>query len=317
MHKKLLLFFLLFSIGVVKAQKIKIQESSEMVENISRTGMYVSLELDKKDVEKLWSKYLKAYGKTSSSNGVLLIHAADMKAISSYPCRVFSIVSATATGAKVWWAIDLGAKFVSKESEAEYKGAEKMLYEFAVSAYRDDINKQIEDAEGALLAATKIHEKEVNEGIDLQDKIDNSGVQKVELEDKLKVNKEDYVRLNREIDNNLAEQKVALQNSENIKAVQHAKEGQLQTNEEKKALTDAVKVQKEKVNEGERLAKDLAKNKQNRVDLEAKQKKNAADMVEFLKQKEQNQKDQAAAAIDVEKMKTAVDVVKNKMNTIE
>jgi hypothetical protein len=317
MHKNLILFFLLVSMSTIEAQKIKIQESSEMVENISRSGMFVLLELDKKDVEKLWIKYLKNYGKPSSSSGVISIHAADMKAISDYPCRVFSMATVTSTGSRVWWAIDLGAKFVSKESEAEYKGAEKMLYEFAISAYRDDVNKQILDAEGALLAATKIQEKEVNEGIELQEKIDNNGIQKTELDEKLRVNKEDYARLNREIDNNHAEQKMALQNAENIKAAQHANDGQLQTSEEKKALTDAVKVQKEKVLEGERLAKELAKNKQTRVELESKQKKNASDLVEFLKQKEQNQKDQAAAGVDVEKMKKAVEVVKDKMNTIE
>ncbi|HWZ23411.1 MAG TPA: hypothetical protein VNW06_12190, partial [Cytophagaceae bacterium] len=134
---------------------------------------------------------------------------------------------------------------------------------------------------------------------------------------KLQVNKEDYARLNREIDNNIAEQKVALQNSENIKIAQHAKEGQLQTDEEKKALTEAIKVQKEKVNDGEKLARDLAKNKQTRVDIEAKQKKNAEEIVELLKKKEQNHKDQSGAAVDVEKMKKALEVVKDKINKIE
>lgn len=317
MYKFLCIIFISLFTGSVSAQKIKIQEASEKVEEIVRPGMFVLLELDKKEVEKSWVKYLKKYGKPSTSNGVTMVQAADMKAISDYACRVFSKVEVAHTGSRVWWAIDLGAKFVSKESEAQYKGAEKMLYEFSLNAYREDVNRQIVDAESALLSATEIQEKEVEEGIALQEKIDNNAAQKADLEAKLAINKEDYARLIREIDNNLAEQKTALLNSETIKTTQHTNEGQLQTPEEKKALTEAVKVQKAKVNEGERLAKDLEKNKQTKVEMQNKQKKAATDLIEYSRQKEQNKLDQTAAAVDVEKMNKALDVVKAKMNKID
>ncbi len=316
MRKCLSIFFLFVSI-IANAQKIKIQESTETVEKISRQGMYVLLELDRKEVEKSWLKYLKNYGKTSSSAGVITVQAAEMKAISDYPCRVISVVEVAHTGSRVWWAIDLGAKFVTKESEAQYKGAEKMLYEFALSAYRDDVNRQIVDAEGALESATKIHEKEVGEGTDLITKNENNKIQKTDLSSKLQINKEDYARLNREIDNNFAEQKVGMLNVENIKASQHAADGQPQTDEEKKALTEAIKAQQKKVDEGQQIAKNIAKNKQARVDLEAKIKKNETDLVEYLRLQEQNTKDQQAAAVDVEKMKKALEIVKDKMNKIE
>ncbi|HSZ25625.1 MAG TPA: hypothetical protein VK766_07915 [Cytophagaceae bacterium] len=317
MRNSFIVLILLFSINTTFAQRIKIHESSEMIEKISRSGMYVLLDLDKKEVEKLWLKYLKNYGKTSSNNGLIMVQAAEMKAISDYPCQVISLVEVSHTGTRVWWAIDLGAKFVTHESEAPYKGAEKMLYEFAVNAYKDDVNRQIVDAEGALEQATKIHEKEVNEGSSLLTKIENNKSTKIDLEAKLKINKEDYARLNREIDNNLAEQKTALSNVETIKHVQQAAEGQTQTEEEKKALTEAIKVQQKRINEGERLAKDLAKNKQAKIDLDTKVKKNETDLTELLRLQEQNRKDQNAAAVDVEKMKKALEVVKEKMNKIE
>ncbi len=317
MYKYSIIFFLVFLVMIANAQKVKIQESLETIENVSRTGMFVLLELDKKEVEKSWVKYLKTYGKTSTSTGAIIVQAAEMKAISDYPCRVSSKVDVVPTGSRVWWAIDLGSKYITKESESEYRGAEKMLYEFAVNAYKEDINRQIIDAEGALEAASEIQEKEVNEGVTLIEKINANKVQKTELVAKLQVNKEDYARYNREIDNVFLEQKTALLNVENIKATQHAAEGKLQTDEEKKALTEAIKIQQKKVNEGERLAKELAKNKQTRIDLDAKLNKNAADLVEYLRLQEQNKKDQVAAAIDVEKMKKAVEIVKDKMNKIE
>ena len=317
MYKYSIIYFVVFFSFTVEAQKVKILESAETIDGTSRTGMSVLLELDKKEVEKSWIKYLKTYGKTSTSTGVILVQAADMKAISDYPCRVISKVAVSPNGSSVWWAIDLGAKYITKESEAEYRGAEKMLYEFSVNAYKDDVNRQILDAEGALEAATKIQEKEVKEGIDLTEKIESNRVQKAELETKLQINKEDYARFNREIDNVFLEQKTALLNVENIKATQHAAEGKIQTEEEKKALTEAIKIQQKKVNEGERLAKELAKNKQTRLDLDTKLKKNASDLTEYLSLQEQNKKDQAAAAIDVDKMKRAVEIVKDKMNKIE
>ncbi len=317
MRKYIVVFFLLLSGIAAQAQKIKIQESTETVEGLSRQGMFVLLELDKKEVEKAWQKYLKQYGKTETSKGLILLQAAEMKAISDYPCRVISMVEVAHTGSRVWWAIDMGSKFVTRESEAQYKGAEKMLYEFSINAYRDDINRQIIDAERALEAATKIHEKEVSEGISLQDKIENNQNQKNELENKLLVNKEDYGRLNRDIDHNFADQKNAFQHVETIKSAQHATDGEPQTEEEKKALTEAIKAHQKKVSEGEKLAKEIAKNKQSRTDLESKHKKNAAELVELLKLQEQNRKDQEGASIDVEKMKKALEIVKDKMNKIE
>ena len=223
MRKYSVLLFLFVSI-IANAQKIKIQESTEKVGELSRQGMFVLLELDKGDVEKAWTNYLKNYGKPSSKAGIVSMEIADMKAISSYPCKIVSTVEVSHVGSRVWWAIDLGSRWVTKEAEAEYKGAEKMLYEFAVTAYRNDINRQIIDAEGALISATKIHQKEVEEGLGLVKKIGNNKLDKVELEKKLVENQENYVRLHREIDNNLEEQKIALKNVEAVKATQKENE---------------------------------------------------------------------------------------------
>jgi len=317
MNKLLIAVVLLFVVSFSEAQKVKVLESTESVEGVSRSGMYVLLELDKTETEKAWNNYLKKYGKPSSKNGIITVLAANMKAIHDYPCVVYSKVEVAHTGARVWWAIDLGSKMVTKETEAEYRGAEKMLYEFSVSAYRDDITKQIADAETALESATKIHQKKVKENANLLSKIEKNKARKTELENKLKVNVEDHARLHREIDNNLAEQKIAIQNVEAIKATQNNAEAVIQTKEEKNALNDASKVAQKKSAQGQKLTAALEKNKAEKIKLEANLKANASESVELAKKQEQNTLDMDAAAKDVEKMKKATEVVKEKMNKLE
>jgi DNA repair exonuclease SbcCD ATPase subunit len=317
MNKYISTLLLLLCFYSTQAQKVTVQESTETIEKIPRQGMYILLELDRKDVEKAWVKYLKNYGKTESSGGVITIQAANIPAISSTPCKIQSKVETASVGSKVWWGIDLGSKFVTKESADEYRNAEKMLYEFGINAYREDINQQIADAEKALEKATKVHEKEVDEGLSLINKIDSNKEQKKDLEEKLRSNKEEYIRLNRDIDNNLAEQKVALEHVQRIKSTQHSNEGYQQSSDEKKALSEAMKNQQKKINEGSSLAKSLSKNKQTKTDLESKLKRNESDLESYLKSQEQNKKDEQAALADVEKMKKALEVVKEKINRIE
>jgi len=199
-------FLLLFSITCF-AQKILIQEGSEVVDNIQRTGLYTIIKLDNKTVEKAWEKKLKNYGKVQSSKGVLSITGAEIPGVTSKPGQVYSKVLKTKDGAKVWWAIDLGSSFVStSEGGSSYRAASQILTDFAAECYRDDINKEIADAEKALSKTIKDHEKNIKEGENLVSSVEKNKQEKINLENKLKENAEDLKRLEKEIQQNKSDQ---------------------------------------------------------------------------------------------------------------
>lgn len=226
----LLLFFI--ASQFVVAQKVKVSESTETIDKLDRSGLFVVIDLDQKTVDKMWEKQLKSYGKTESSKGTYTTPVANVSNISSSPVKIVSKVEGSGKGTKVWWTIDMGTSHVTKESNSSaYKSAEKILYEFALECYRVDINNQIKDAE--------------------------------------------------------------------------------------KALSSSVKNQERKIKDGENLVRDIDKNKQEKINLEQKLKDNASELEQLKKDVEQNKLDQTAAASEVEKMKKAVDVVKQKLDDLK
>ena len=215
--KKLISFlFILFLFNLGMAQKVRVTESTEVVDKISRSGLSVIIELDNKKIEKAWEKQLKSYGKVDNSKGVYRIPLANISSISSSPCVVTSVVKSSGKGTQIWWAIDLGTNHVSSGS-AGYKAAEKILNDFAIQAYRDDVNEQIVEAERALASTVKSQEKEVKEGESLVRDVEKNKQEKLDLEKELKENGEELVQLQKDIEQNKKDQTAAAQEVEKMK----------------------------------------------------------------------------------------------------
>jgi hypothetical protein len=208
----LVLYFFTFS----SAQKIKVSESSETIEKIPRTGQSVIIALDENEVEDLWKKQLKNFGKVESSKGVYSVAIASVPSVSSSPCRITSIVKGSGKGSQVWWTIDLGNSMLTSNSSAS-KAAEKILHDFAVGCYRDDINNQVKEAEKALAGSVKSQEKEVKEGQDLIRDVEKNKQEKINLEQKIVQNGKDLEQLQKDISQNKTDQGAAAAEVEKMK----------------------------------------------------------------------------------------------------
>ena len=216
---KIFVFLTAFCFSVsVQAQKIKVSESTEEVQQITRTGMSTVIELDAKDVQKAWQKQLKNYGKLDVSNGVITVPVANVSAISSSPCRIVSTVKSNSKGATVWWAIDMGdAHVTASGNNSAYRSAERILHDFAAECYRDDINEQVKDAEKALNASVKNQDKQVREGENLVKDVAKNKQDKANLEQKLKDNAAELEQLQKDIAKNKTDQATAVQETEKMK----------------------------------------------------------------------------------------------------
>lgn len=199
MKKFALLILFVASVVMAQAQKpIVVTESEQIVDKIRRVGLSTVIEVDDKLVDKMWKDKLKDFGKVKSSGSEYFIEVANVPGVSSR-CVVTSVVEKVKGGTKVWWSIDMGTQHVSKGS-AGYSGAEKILYNFAVEVYREEIQEQIDEATDALEDAQKDLDKEVKEGEDLVDDIADN-------KETIKKLQEENVQLEKDVEQNKQDQK--------------------------------------------------------------------------------------------------------------
>ena len=200
------------------AQKIQIAESSETIENVSRSGLYTVIDLDSRQVEKAWERHLKTFGKLNSSKGYFILPEANVPQISSKSASVYSKIQSMPQGTKVWWAIDLGDSYASNASNhSAFSSAEKELHEFASECYKNDINEQIKDAEKAHTASIRFYEKEVKRGEQLNRNVANNLAEKAKLEEQLKQNAIELEQLKKEIEFNKNDQAEGVKQMEKMK----------------------------------------------------------------------------------------------------
>jgi hypothetical protein len=83
------------------------------------------------------------------------------------------------------------------------------------------------------------------------------------------------------------------------------------------ALNSSVRAQQKCIRDGENIQKNIAKNKQEKIDLENKLKENAADLIQLGKDTETNAKNKQDSDKEVEKMTKALEVVKLKLKSFE
>ena len=100
---------------------------------------------------------MKEYGKVSKDGNVITVEQAQMPTITSSAVRIYTVIESSGNhSCEVWMAIDAGDAFVTK-SHGKWSALDKIMRDFGISAYTDDINAQIADAESALEKASKTY----------------------------------------------------------------------------------------------------------------------------------------------------------------
>ncbi len=209
MKQIIILLAFLNIIHFSNAQKrVSVSEKELTVEKIRRTGLSTTLEADKKLTSNLWRKQIKEYGKVSKSGGVMIIDVAKIPSISAKPVKVYTTVQSSGKGAMVWMAIDLGDAFVVS-GNSKFSAAERLLKEFGVKVYKEEIQLEIKEAEKAVNEAVKRKEKRVKEGEELQSDLVRNADEKKKLEQEIKDNASQKVQLEKDVEQNKKDQVAA------------------------------------------------------------------------------------------------------------
>jgi coenzyme F420-reducing hydrogenase delta subunit len=220
-------FLFLFSLQL-NAQKVKVIETSEHVNGIKYEGVATTIQLDAKPIEKEWVKYLKTWNKleTSKYNGYT-VRQAEMKNIDKEPVTIYSTISGGKSGVMIFWAIEKSNGEFIKKGEDGFESMKKMLYDFAIEQYREDMNMQIAEAEKVVQKTVKEYEKKVSEGEKLDKSLDKNAKEKADLEEKLKDNAKEREKLLQDKETNKREQEAALEDIQKVRKLAEEKKQKL------------------------------------------------------------------------------------------
>ncbi|WP_162053817.1 DNA repair ATPase [Pontibacter pamirensis] len=212
MRRIILVVFLLIS-GICQAQMVQVVEKEQEVNGVIRRGQQLSVHIDTKTTEKAWKDYLsKKAGRVKSSKGVLTVEGAVIDTISSTPLRVISLVGSNAQGSNIWWTLDMGVAYVDKDATPkEHAAAESFLRGFARKLYREDVLRQINEAEEVLRATKSEQDRVVKEANSIQSQIDKNRQRKQDLEAELVRNAEELKQLELNVEHNVKQQEVSRQ----------------------------------------------------------------------------------------------------------
>lgn len=199
--------------GTCQAQVVQVVEKEQEVNGVIRRGQQLSVQLDPKTVEKSWKDYLsRKAGKVKISKGIFTVEGALIDTISSSPMRVVSVVNSSAQGSHVWWSLDMGVAYVDKDATPnEYATSEKFLRGFARKLYRDDVLRQINEAEEVLRATKSEQDRVVKEANSIQQSIDKNRQRRKDLEAELVRNSEELKQLELNVQHNTKQQEISRQ----------------------------------------------------------------------------------------------------------
>ncbi|MDU0371936.1 DNA repair ATPase [Hymenobacter endophyticus] len=213
--KRGVLFSLLLTLATTVtsfAQKSPVDETDMAIKGIPRKGQRVSMQLDSKRVEDSWKKQLdEQFGsKVKADKGVYTMDGVVIEAIAKTPIRVISKVDAVPTGTTVWWSIDLGNAYLSKDATpVQWKSAEGYLKDFARKLYREDLALQVATAEKALMQSQDNHMAVIAKSDAIKKDIEKNKQRKIDIQQQLAQNAAELQQFNNQVDLNLKEQEAA------------------------------------------------------------------------------------------------------------
>ncbi len=147
MRKVLLTGFLLVASFAGFAQTIL--SGSEVFGKDRKEGFYMTLNIEKKFIEKEWSLFISKYGGVAQSRETFNIAAANISEVSADPINLMTkIISDQKVKTKVFASFDLGGGNMVSDNNKEFKGVENLLKDFyAFAMQNEDVRLAERDAE--------------------------------------------------------------------------------------------------------------------------------------------------------------------------
>jgi hypothetical protein len=225
---KISLFIILsvFSISSI-AQSVTVTKETVQLQGEGAEGFEVQLTGDFNDVESQLMRHLKPVGKTKKGADGYSI-SLPMIYGKNYTSPLY-VVARDKGKSSVW--LGIRPSEWPKSVDSVKADIEKLIYDFGVSFYRNEIQKQIDESNRAYSAVERQQQKLLNQNKDLGTRLENNKTEKIQLEKSIIDNKNEFDALNIKIAQNKKDQDSVAFAGEQIKRViEMQKDKQLKVN---------------------------------------------------------------------------------------
>ena len=188
-------------IGLTQAQTVTVNKQNEKIKSETIEVFATTLEGRKEEIQQAFNRYLKEIGKVKLFSSPTTITE---PVISGTPFSKGIVYAGIQDGDKsstVWMGIN-PAEWEAKDVTYATRELQKMVYQFGIKFYRDQVQKQIDETQQALDAVEKQQQRTLNQSKDLTIKLSNNEQEKIQLEKSLENNKLENVALKIRIENN-------------------------------------------------------------------------------------------------------------------
>ena len=147
MKKSILVLALLIFSRLSFAQTIL--SGSEVFGKDRKEGFYMTINIDKKFIEKDWSLFISKFGGVAQNREVFNIASANLPEISADPINLMTkVTSEQKLKTKIFASFDMGGGNMVSQNNKNFDGVEKLLKDFYVFAMQnEDIRLAERDAD--------------------------------------------------------------------------------------------------------------------------------------------------------------------------
>ena len=222
MAEKILFYLLLLLPGALAAQTIATKKETARIDGTNINGYQIVIASSRQDVNLSLSRYLKALGRIKSSGDYITLTEPVIGG-RKYPGILYATTKDLGNTSAAW----IGVPSESGEESSLNRDVQKLVYDFAVSFYREKVQLQIDESLRALQAVEKQQLRLETQNTNLNNRIESNKLEKIQLEKSLLENKTELDELSRKLAaNSKAQDSVAIATEQIRKVVEMHKEKQ-------------------------------------------------------------------------------------------
>lgn len=210
-----------------EAQNIEVSPAFGTINDKSVKGFVVCLELDARAVENRWNTFLKSLGKFESPERMAKVGIGIMLAsVSGDAIDFYSKITVSPRCVQVF----MGATRAGQTGELvedQNNHIKRLLYEFALEQYRQDYITQISEAERVVNLAVKAHDKRTSDGNSLKSKLSRNRNERIRLLKNLDENAANLKKLLSDSTQNAQDLEAALEEIKKVRTIAEEKKAKL------------------------------------------------------------------------------------------
>ena len=197
------LTFLLLSLMPLTgmAQKVVAESENRNIKGNDAKGYSVELQASSEAVREALVKFMRDIGKSKVSGGVITVTSPVLGGTTWDKLLIYGQTKGDLNTSRAWMGL-IPAEWESQNTDAPLASLKELVYQFGVKYYRDVIQAEIDDTQKAVDATEKKLLRTSGQGKDLASKLAANEAEKIKLDKQLELNVADHVLLLQKIEAN-------------------------------------------------------------------------------------------------------------------